>query len=190
MIQTSLGSYILRDDEIYATIGSITICNNGTRLPTKNVRRVIGECKGCTRPLTDERELPFARQTGMCFVCCTGNPLDFCPRSSGRTVLNSRVPECQRLIRRYTGERTDFTGTQPFYGNLKYTEVHWSWYPEDSFMRLGYDSFRLMHGLTKDEAEEAVNTVIYKGFAQVLVLTKPRWLKENRCCPKSTLLFL
>jgi hypothetical protein len=197
MTRTILGNYVLRDEDIFTTVGSICILKDGTRVSTKNVLRVLADCKGCGTGITDSRELPFAKQTGMCFQCCTGNCLDFGNRGSCRTIHCNRVADAKRLMLRYCGERCDFWRIQPCLRNYNYVEFHWTWFPEDAFIRIGYDAFRLMHGLTKADAEEAVNAAIYKSLKGVIELTKPRylkWLEEKKCplmkqSPKSTLLF-
>ena len=92
MTRTILGGYVLTPAEIYTTIGTITILRTGERIATKHVHLVLMECEGCKRPVTDKRELPFAKQSGMCYQCCTGNILDFCHRTICRTIPDKVVP--------------------------------------------------------------------------------------------------
>lgn len=170
--------HVVRAEEIYTTIGSITILKSGERVPTRNVLRILMDCQGCAKPITDNREIAFAKQTGLCHECVTGNCLDMTHRWSCRTLPTHNVDRAKALLLKTLGDRVEFR-TQPWYGRSGYTELHWSYWPGDGFIRVGYDVFRLLTTLTREEMEEAFHTAIYKSMRELIALTRPRW-KEDR----------
>lgn len=177
MTRTVLGNMILRDEEIYTTVGSITILRTGERVPTKEVLRVLHDCEACKRPIVDRREVPFCRQTGVCYQCCTGNTLDFCHRTICRTLPTSVVGVCKEWLQRLCPSTSSFR--EQFWNyNQAWTELHWSYEPWEGFIRVGYDIFCVLSGgLTRQEINASLQNSIYKGLHETMHLTKPRFLE-------------
>lgn len=174
---TALGNIILRDSEIYTTIGSITILRTGERVRSKDVLRVLMDCEGCGTPVVDRREVPFAKQTGVCYQCCTGSTLDFCHRTLCQTVPDKHVPLIKEWLLRLCPSTSSFR-TQLWERNMAWTELHWSYEPWEGFIRVGYDIFRVLRGgLTRQEITESMQNSIYKGLRETMRLTKPRFLE-------------
>lgn len=192
MTRTTLGNYIVRPEEIYTVVGSITILKDNTRIPSKEVLRVLMDCPGCGKPIVDKRQVSFARQTGLCNQCVTGNCLDMTHRWAGRTMPNDQIPAAKNLLLKILGERVEFN-TQPWYGTYDYTELHWAYWPGDGFVRVGYDVFRLLTSLTREEMEQSFRVAIYGSMQELIALTRPRWkearekvrdLRNKHCLPR------
>lgn len=171
MTRTILGGYVLEPSEIYATIGTVTILKTNERIHSKDVRLILMRCEACKEPVTDKREAAFAKQTGMCYQCCTGNVLDFCHRSICRTIPDTLVPKAKHWLMHLCPMTTTFW-TQPWERNSAYTELHWSYEPWEGFIRVGYHIFRVLNGLTRAEITASMHDAIYKGVRENARLTR------------------
>jgi hypothetical protein len=179
MTRTILGGYVLRDAEIYATIGSITLLKSGERIATKDVRRILYDCPSCKREITDAREVPFVRQSTLCYKCCTGDILDFCHKTICETLPTGMIELARAWLLRLCPSTSIFR-TQPHDIWHRRTELHWSYEPSEGFIRVGYDIFRVRHKLTRAEINASMHNAIYKGVRETANLTRPKFLEMRR----------
>jgi hypothetical protein len=166
---------IVRAEEIYCRLSTLLILKSGERVSVKDVEFWEMDCEGCRRGLSERRECIFARQSGLCFECATGNALDFCRVVMCRTVIRERLEETQRCCMKVAPNSSEFRLVWRRDG----VEVHWSFDPVESFIRMGYDMLRIGKDLSASGIDTALTRTMRMGLRASAESSRPTALASR-----------